>query len=550
VSEQQQQQTSQRHSTLVAGAILLSRLSGLARERTIAYFLGTSLAANAFKAALRIPNLLQNLLGEGVLSASFIPSYARLLSEGRRDEAGRVAGAVVGLLASLTALLVIVGVALAGPLTSLIAPGFTGEQRELTVTLVRILTPGLGFLVLSAWCLGVLNSHRRFFLSYVAPVLWNIAQITALVAAGLTILRGETNGLAVALAWGALAGSLLQVAVQAPGAVRALPGGLRPSLRTDLEGVRRTVRAFGPIVSGRGVVQLSAYLDLVLASFLVGSAVALLGYAQTLYLLPISVFGMSVAAAELPELSSSDPAEREGFARRLDDGLGRIAFYVAPTMVGYLIVGDYIVGALYQTGEFGGQATLQVWVVLGGYALGLLASTSARLLQSALYGAGNAKTPAVASAVRVATAGLLGVALMLQLDRLGFVGGELALLGDLPAFEPLPAAVRADAAGRLGAAGLSLAAGASAWLEYWLLSRSVTRTVGATRLGGGYLLRIAASCSIAIAAGLGVRPFLDVAHPVVAGLTAAGVVAVTSLAAATLFGLPQPTALRRAVRSR
>jgi len=143
--------------------------------------LGLSDAADAFAAAFRIPNFLQNLFGEGVLSASFIPVYSRLTAEGRHQEARRVAGAVAGLLGLAVSVLVALGVTAAPFLIQAIFPGFDGEKRALTTVIVRILFPGTGLLVISAWCLGVLNSHRRFFLSYVAPVLWNSAQIAALV---------------------------------------------------------------------------------------------------------------------------------------------------------------------------------------------------------------------------------------------------------------------------------------------------------------------------------------------------------------------------------
>src|SRR5690606_9129531 len=170
-----------RGSMLVAAGIFLSRIAGLLRETVIGTVLGTTPAADAFKAALRIPNLMQNLMGEGVLSASFIPVYARLRAEGRDEEAGRLAGAIAGLLAALTGVISLVGVVFAAPLTDLLVPGFAEDKYELTVQLTRIMFPGIGFLVLSAWCLGVLNSHKQFFLSYVAPVLWNVAQIAALV---------------------------------------------------------------------------------------------------------------------------------------------------------------------------------------------------------------------------------------------------------------------------------------------------------------------------------------------------------------------------------
>ena len=167
----------------VGAGILLSRLSGLAREIATSRMLGLGLAADAFRAALRIPNLLQNLLGEGVLSASFIPVYSRLLDHDE-EEAGRVAGAIAGLMAAATAVLVFGGIVAAEPLTLLLTPGFADdpEKLDLTVDLVRIMFPGVGVLVLSAWCLAILNSHRRFFLSYVAPVLWNLAQVAIVVA--------------------------------------------------------------------------------------------------------------------------------------------------------------------------------------------------------------------------------------------------------------------------------------------------------------------------------------------------------------------------------
>src|SRR5258706_7825912 len=136
----------------VGAGILLSRIAGLVRERAIAHYLGISKAADAFRAALRIPNLLQNLLGEGVLSASFIPVYARLLAEGRTEEASRVARAVGTLLALVAALVMLAGVLAARPLVVLLVPGFHGESRELTITLVQILFPRVALLVMSAWC--------------------------------------------------------------------------------------------------------------------------------------------------------------------------------------------------------------------------------------------------------------------------------------------------------------------------------------------------------------------------------------------------------------
>lgn len=147
-------------ASLVAAGILVSRLTGLLRESVFAQYFGLSMPAGAFRQAFRIPNFLQNLFGEGVLSASFIPVYAGLLARNEEEEAGRVAGAIFSIMCLFTSAIVLIGV-LATPLfIDLLAPGFKGEARVLTITLVRILFPGAGLLVMGAWCLGVLNREK------------------------------------------------------------------------------------------------------------------------------------------------------------------------------------------------------------------------------------------------------------------------------------------------------------------------------------------------------------------------------------------------------
>src|ERR1700742_883501 len=122
-----------RHAFLVAAGILFSRIIGLVRQRIFGHYFGLSDAADAFTQAFRVPNFLQNLFGEGVLSASFIPVYVRLLAEGDEEESGRVAGAVGAVLALTASLLVLAGVVAAPYLIWAIAPGFHGEKRDLTI---------------------------------------------------------------------------------------------------------------------------------------------------------------------------------------------------------------------------------------------------------------------------------------------------------------------------------------------------------------------------------------------------------------------------------
>jgi len=538
--------SAQRSSMLVAAGIFLSRFAGLIRESVIGNYLGTTRAADAFRAALRIPNLMQNLLGEGVLSASFIPVYARLRAEGREHEAGRLAGAVAGLLLALTGVLSLVGVFLAEPLTRLLVAGFHDEYRfDLTVRLVRIIFPGIGFLVLSAWCLGVLNSHRRFFLSYVAPVLWNAAQIVAVVAVGLT--TSDTRSLATALSWGVLIGGALQFGVQI-GPVRRLLGGVHLNLDTASASVRSVLARFGPVVMGRGVVQIMGFVDLALASFLAAGSVASLQYAMVLYLLPISLFGMSVAAAELPDLSEvevHDPETRRQFRLRLEDGMARIAWYVAPTATLFIVVGDVIVRAVFEHGEFTSADTIAVWLVLALFSLSLPATTSSRLLQNGLYALGDARTPARLAAISVVMAAVVGLAFMFPLDRLVVGPDGVEGWGDIFTVGPLPEAARDNDANvaHLGIAGLAIGTAVSRWFEYRMLSRALAWRVGRTRLAGRWLNPIAAGCTavavvaVACEAAFGNLPSL-VALVLVLGPSGLAYVAVTKR-----LGVPEASIL-------
>ena len=459
---------------LVALGIGASRLAGLGRETVASRLLGNTAAGDAFAVAMRIPNMLQNLLGEGVLSASFVPVYSRLLDEadyqgGDREDPGRVAGAVAAALMAIVGLAVALIVTLSRPITFVLAPGLEGERFELAVSLVRITALGTGFAVLSAWCLGVLNSHRRFFVSYAAPVLWNAVQVGALMAAW--ILAFDLDGVARALAWGVAGGGLAQLLVQLPLTIR-LARGLRLRWTRGHTGLREIRRRFGPAVLGRGVVQVSAYVDLMLASLLATGAVAALYRAQILYMLPVSLFAMSVAAAELPEMSrlADDPA---AVAARSRAAINRVAFWMLLAAAVYVAAGDLIVGLLFEGGVFESADTVLVWFVIAAYALGLPATGVSRVLQNACYAQGDTAGPARIAAIRVAVSAAVGIVVMFPLDRV--VVGPDGLLGAADAFGlawALPAAERAlDDVVRLGAVGLALGSAVAAWTEITLLSR-------------------------------------------------------------------------------
>jgi putative peptidoglycan lipid II flippase len=505
---------SRRHAFLVAAGIFLSRIAGLIRDRVFAHYFGNSDAADAFKAAFRIPNFLQNLFGEGVLSASFIPVYARLLAQKDDEEARRTAGAVAGLLALSTSILVLIGVLATPYLIDAIAPGFSGEKRELTIRLVRILFPGAGLLVFSAWCLGILNSHRRFFLSYTAPVIWNAAMIATMWGWGA---RHAQFPLAQILAWGSVVGSALQVGVQLPVVLRLLHG-LRLSLSHRAENVKTVVHNFVPVFFGRGVVQISAYVDALLASLLPTGAVAALSYAQTLYTLPVSLFGMSVSAAELPHMSGAMGGELEVAAAlrsRLDAGLRQIAFFVVPSIAAFLVLGDVIVGAIYRTGRFSQSDVIYVWGILAGATVGLFASTLGRLYSSTYYALRDTRTPLIFAIVRVILTTVLGYLCAI----------------------PLPPAL--GIAARWGVAGLTISAGVASWVEFTLLRRVLNRRIGRTGLPGIYVAKLWLAAISAAATGWIIRHFFGHHSPILLAVLVLGPYGIVYFGATLALGLSE-----------
>ncbi len=519
---------------LVAAGILLSRIAGIVRARFIAGALGISLYGDAFNMALKIPNFLQNLLGEGTLSASFIPVYSKLLKEDRREEAGRVAGAVFTLLLALSGILGLIGYFAAPLLVTVGAPKYDGPIRELTIACLRIIFPMTSVLVLSAWALGVQNSHRKFFVSYVAPVLWNAAIIATLVLLGRSrpdagaspeAMAAWLSGLTVALAWGALVGGVLQFLVQVPFVLR-LERELKIGWAPKLPAVREIARNAGPAITGRGVVQLSSYLDMWLVTFLsVGSFTALSG-AMLLYMLPISLFGMSVAASELPSLAREGTGSMDQLRERVNSGLRQIYFFVVPSFVVFLILGDVLVGGVLQNGAFGRSETLQVYAILAAYSLGLVASTGTRLFSSTFFALGDTKTPAKTAVKRVMIAAGVGGALMFPFDRI-HVTEVLAL----------------------GAVGLGLGSALAAWVEWFLLRRSLRRTVGEVGAGRSALLRMFGAAIVAALVGRGIAQFMPVGAPFIRAVVVVPPVGILYLAITWFSGVPQSRQLvKRVIR--
>ena len=426
-----------RAASLVGAGILVSRLVGFVRNFVFARYFGDAAAADAYNAALKIPNIVRNLLGEGTISASFIPVYSAML--GRSDQAAsrRLAGAVLGILLAATALLTIVGMLAAPALTGLLVGEWDAAKQELTTRLVRVMFPMTGLMVMSGWCLGIQNSHRRFFISYASAALWSVSQIALLLAWGPR--ADDLARLAWWLAWATLAGAVLQIAAQLPEVIR-LAGPVRPSLDRTAPGVRETLRNFIPVVIALGVVQLSGLVDIWLASWLPDGALASIEYARYVFLLPIGLFGISIAASSLPELSREGAARAHDALRaRIHDGWLRVLFYILPITIVFVAFGDHIVALLYRSGQFGTQETVVVSRILAAFALGLAGFASVKLLASAHYALQDYRTPLRAGilSLLVGTATSAALTFSLRDSLLGAAG--LALGSSVAAYVNLAA---------------------------------------------------------------------------------------------------------------
>jgi putative peptidoglycan lipid II flippase len=511
-----------RSGALIVGAgILLSRLIGFLRERVIAHYLGATDAADVFRAALRIPNLLQNLFGEGAMSASFIPVYAGL-HEKNPKEAARVAGVVGSLLTLLTSILVLLGFIFTPQLVDLITPGFAGEKRDAVINLVRILFPGIGLLVLSAFCLGVLNSHRKFFVPYAAPVLWS----GAIIATAFFWQSPSAYVFAEHLAWGAVIGSFLQFGIQIFPLWPHLKG-MRPSLNWRSEPVQTVLTRFVPSLFSRGVVQISAFFEQIIASFLHTGAIANLGYAQLLYTLPTSLFGSSIAAAKLVDMSVAE--QRAEIARNLTQGMRQLAFFIVPSAVAFLMLGNVLAAILFQTGKFTADDARSVWIILAASSLGLMASTQGRLLTTAFYALKNTATPFKFSVVRVSVSILLAACFSLLLPRIFPIPPDWAT------------------------AGIAMASSLAGLVEFFLLRRSLRRDIAFENLPGRYLGSLILSALLGAAVGYAVFYFAEpmTMIPVwMRGMFAVGVFGMIYLGLTLIFKVTESQAFYQKIRRR
>jgi putative peptidoglycan lipid II flippase len=463
----------------VSALTLVSRVLGLVREQVFALLLGASLAADAFQVGFRIPNLLRDLFAEGALSAAFVPTYARTLAQGGREQANRLASRLLTLLGLVLAFVVVLGIVEARAIVAVLAPGFeqVAGKVDLTVHLTRVMFPFLPLVSFAAVAMGMLNAEERYSFPAFAPAMFNVVAIgwgLALWGMGL-----PAEQLALGWAVGTLAGGAAQFLVQVP-ALRRQGWRFVPEWAPGDPALRQIGRLMAPATMGLAAVQVNIFVNSYFASHEPG-AVSWLNYAFRILYLPIGLFGVAVGTIATTGLARrAAEGDLEGLRQTLRRALRLLAFLTIPAMVGLLVLAQPIVALLYERGRFTPFDTAQTASALLFYGAGLAAYTSVKVLAPAFYALGTPRVPLLASLSSVGANLLVNAALY---ERFGFrsvalgtaLGAVVNALILAASFERRLGGLRRQGLGRaLGSmAGAALLMGVLAWASAHALQGAV-----------------------------------------------------------------------------
>src|ERR1700738_2143289 len=458
----------------VGGLTLVSRLTGFARDIVLAAVLGAGPVADAFFAALRLPNHFRAIFAEGAFNAAFVPAYARIRKQSGADGAGIFADRVFTLLLASQVILLAAALLCTPTLITLLAPGFTEDALRfgLAVDLTRITFPYLLLVSLVTLYGGILNALSRFAAAAAAPILLNLAMIMTLGLAFLFATPGH------AAAWGVLLAGVLELLLVGGDALRHdVLAGLRwPKWDED---VKRFFRALLPATIGSAGVQVALFADTIIASFLSAGALSALYYADRLNQLPIGVVGIAVGTVLLPEMAQRIAAGDERGARHVQARAIEFTLLLSlPCIVAFLLLPDLIMRALFMRGAFTATDALTAGHTLAAYAVGLLPFVLVRSVTATFLARGDTATPVKASLLAVAVNVAFKIVLMAPLAQVG-----LALATSIGAWLNLVLvawfAARADHLAldaRLGRSLLRLAvAGGALALVLWLAQGALAR---------------------------------------------------------------------------
>ena len=375
----------------VGGMTLISRLFGFLRDLVIAMQFGATAAADAFFVAFRIPNVQRKILGEGAITAAFIPIFSEIRNRKGEQEAWKM---TANLLNILLTVLVTSSLALAtfAPFVIMIfAPGFidTPDKFDLTVLLTQWMAPYLLFIGLAVFCMGILNTYNIFALPAISPALLNICMI-----AGALIISPQLEIPILGLAIGVLVGGFLQFVIQLPAVTRC---GFKfiPSTQWKSAEVVRISKLMIPAILGLAVYELNMLVDTLLASLLPEGSISYLYYGNRLVQLPLGVFGVAIGVAILPVLSNQ--VAKKDFPEMISTitfGIRLILFITIPATLGLILLRFPIVNTLWERGEFVRMTTEGTSIALLYYSLGLCAFCGVKVIIPAFYSLQDTKTPA------------------------------------------------------------------------------------------------------------------------------------------------------------
>ena len=405
-----------RNAGIIGAATLLSRILGFVRDMVTASYLGTSIYADAFFVAFRIPNLLRRLFGEGSLTAAFIPVFSTYLAAGKRVEAKEIAQTAMTLTALCLTVVTILGIIFSPLIISLIAPGFaaTPEKYELAVFLNRLMFPYILLISLVALAMGILNADGHFLTPAIAPVLLNICMIAAALS-----LTPFVNNAALALAIGVLAGGLAQLLLQLP-MLKKHGFPWRPRFQFKHPAIKRVIVLMGPALFGLAITQISIFVNTLLASYLVDGSISYLYFADRLIQFPLGIFAVALGTAVLPALSRA-AAEKSwhDFSTTFSLALRLLMFITLPAMAGLIILSKPIVFLLFERGHFGAHSTGMVSQTIIAYATGLWAYATLRIIVPAFHSLQDTKTPVKVGAIALVVNLVCALTLMQFLQHLG-----------------------------------------------------------------------------------------------------------------------------------
>ncbi len=397
---------------IVGSATLASRVMGYVRDMAMSWAFGTGLAADAFYVAYRIPNLLRELLAEGSMSAAFIPVFTETLTKESKESALHLANAVFARLLVILIVLTGLGIIFAPYVVNVIAYGWVHKAEYhdkylLGITLTRIMFPYLLFIGLAALAMGMLNSLRYFLTPALSPVMLNIMTISA-VALSMRFLAQPIMGVAV----GVVLGGMCQFLIQVPG-LRKQGMRMRPEFTPTHPGVKKIGLLALPVFLSSSVNQLNIFMGTIFASFLATGSITYLFYGMRFIHFPLGIFGIAIATAVLPTMSTQ-AARREmtEFRETLSFGLRLVFFIMFPAMAGLITLRVPIVNLLLQHGHFDRSSTLGVASALLYYAVGLWSFAGVRIVAQAFYSLQDTKTPVKIAIIALFTNILCSAALI------------------------------------------------------------------------------------------------------------------------------------------